>query len=170
MEQKDGIEKLEYFLSRAIKLGKYSSATGANISHSLGLLKRLLTDDEPRSADYFREHATEIYMRSGHTEPSILSYRARLERLLEDYAMHGASDKSLFEWKPAARRKRPSVPEKRDRSEGSEEKEPVVTGGVAVHRLELTVRPGVKASIVVPADITKEEAKKLIALLETIAL
>ena len=99
------------------------------------------------------------------TAGTLETYRKRVSSLLKDYERYGIDPTKMANWSRPLRnttgvkRKKPEVtkninPTKVATLEHSQQT-------VETSRLELTLRPGIKAIILVPSDITKPEVQKI---------
>src|SRR5438552_218483 len=97
MENNTIIQALNGFIDRAEKLGKYPANSAGALRSTVKLVGSLLTDEEPSTLDYLREHIEEIVARSTqHSAQSIHTYIGRAKRVMEDFQAYGSAPSTIL--------------------------------------------------------------------------
>lgn len=98
------IGQLEEFVKQAAKLGKYPLNTATGMLSVIKIVAGGLTDDEPGDIPYITEHISEIFHRQINSlnisQGSLLTYIARVRRIINDFQTHGQDTKAFHAWKP----------------------------------------------------------------------
>lgn len=161
------IETLIEFIETAKKNRKYPSGTAIGRRAALKLFEPELNDEERESLDTFKSHLDNIYQnvynknKAKMTAESWVTYKNRLKALISDYEKHGTDPTKMANWNRTVRKtsgKNKVNPEKNTH---------LIPSGVEKYkevdmsRFELPLRAGVKAIILVPSDLTKNEVDKI---------
>jgi hypothetical protein len=170
MDKGNVLDTLQVFVDRAEKMGKYPANSANALKSTIKLASGLLTDEEPRTLEYFRDHADEIFTRStGHSAPSIQAYIGRVKRLVEDYQVYGAPASAMLNWKTTPR---PAAKRPRRDGAGPAGEEAVdelrLPAAPNANVLSLALRENVKARLELPSDMTGEEADRICALVKSL--
>lgn len=161
---------LSAFVDRAEKMGKYPANSAGALKSTVKLASSLISDEEPRTLEYLREHADEIFARStAHSGPSIQSYIGRMKRLIEDYQSYGSPQSAMLNWKPNQRsfvkKARPA-----NKTEATSEEAPLIgSSATNTNVLSLALRENVKVRLDLPPDLTSDEADRICALIKSLA-
>ena len=168
---KDSIETLTEFLQVAENSRKYPSNTASAYRTALKLFEVELKDEERNSVEKFRENLSSIYAsvfnknKTNYSTASLDVYRRRVSKLIGDYFSYGMDPLKMNNWKPALRSFTGSKPKNENgkqkvgatqnfESEGEE-----VTNGKG--RIEWPFNVGRKAILILPEDLTEDEARTL---------
>jgi hypothetical protein len=179
----DVLKSLESFIDAAEKSRKYPRNTAVAYKSVLNLFAQELNDEEKKSLEKVCDNIGQIYNnvfnknKSKMTVATLETYRRRFNSLISDYRRYGMDSSGMAKWRRPLR----SVSPKRSMN-GSEEtkvSDPSYVEDIPVQsshelsRFELSLRPGIKAVVVVPSDIKKSEVgqiKKLADFLEDISV
>jgi len=173
----DTIQTLTDFLTAAEKSRKYPPNTVYGIKAALRLFGRELKDQEKESVDVFKEHfeqINQIVFNKNKTKiaaASLGTYRRRMLGLLNDYEKYGVDPTKLTTWNRPLRQRRSIKTDKEPTKPVAESTQPeqIPTNLAEIDRHELTLRPGVKAIILVPSDLRPEEIKRIQNLVDYLA-
>lgn len=172
------IEALQDFINTAERNRKYPRATAGGRRAALKLFESELTDEERESLDTFKAHLEQIYQdvfnknKSKMDLKSLQTYRNRLNTLILDYEKYGVDPVKMANWNRSVRRLSKKEEKKNDKEQFQLAKEIEKYKEVNMSRFELPLRSGVRAIILVPSDVTKDEVNKIrkyIDFLETIS-
>lgn len=163
------IKTLHDFIDTAERNRKYPAGTASGRRAALRLFESELNDEERESLDTFKLHIDQIYNNvftknpSKMTAESLLTYRNRLNALISDYEKYGTNPIKMANWNRPVRKLNPKTKEapKREEKQVKLAQEQEVYKDIDMSRFELPLRPGVKAIILVPSDISKSEVEKL---------
>jgi hypothetical protein len=104
---------------------------------------------------------------------SLSTYRKRLITLIDDYEKYGVDPSKMSSWNRVIRIRRSGASVKANGDLNEKENivdDKAIPEGPTMNKFELSLRPNVKAIILTPSDITKEEVikvKKYIEYLES---
>lgn len=159
------------FIDTAERNRKYPGGTAAGRRSALRLFEVELNDEEKESLDTFKKNLDQIYQnvfnknKSNMSAGSLTTYKMRLESLIKDYEKYGQDPTKLANWnRPVRKYKKASLAKEVSDSIPATESKPEVLlpeKGSDFSRFELPLRPGIKAIIIVPSDISKSEVEKL---------
>lgn len=159
------------FIDTAERNRKYPYGTAAGRRSALRLFESELNDEEKESLDTLKKNLNQIYQnvfnknKSNMSAGSLATYKMRLESLIKDYEKYGQDPIKLASWNRPVRKYKKSSTEREVKasSSTSESKQEVQLSekGSDFSRFELPLRPGIKAIIIVPSDISKGEVEKL---------
>jgi len=175
------IQILTEFIGAAKKSRIYPDNTAYAFKAALRLFEPELTDEERESFDTFKNHFEQIY-RSVHsknqakfTASSLAVYRRRLLSLISDYEKYGVDPTKMASWDRPSRK----ITGRKMGDDGRpvSEEQPsldmmgtqIIEKGPTMDRFELSLRPNVKAIILVPSDLSGEEVKKIKGLIDYLA-
>lgn len=159
------------FIDTAERNRKYPVGTAAGRRSALRLFEVELNDEEKESLDTFKKNLDQIYQnvfnknKSNMIAGSLATYKMRLLSLIKDYEKYGQDPTKLANWNRPVRRynKASSEQEPKRSNPTAKPKQEVLLPekGSDFSRFELPLRPGIKAIIIVPSDISKSEVEKL---------
>lgn len=159
------------FIDTAERNRKYPVGTAAGRRSALRLFESELNDEEKESLDTFKKNLDQIYQnvfnknKSNMSAGSLTTYKMRLLSLIKDYEKYGQDPTKLANWNRPVRKynKASSDQEPKQSNPTAESKQEVLLPekGSDFSRFELPLRPGIKAIIIVPSDISKSEVEKL---------
>ncbi len=177
----DTIYILSNFLDEAEKRRNYPSNTAAGVRSALRLFGRELNEVESSSPVAFIDNVDKIYRqvaannKNRMSPDSLETYYRRLKNLISDFEECGGDVDKMAVKKRAAVKKLPSAAggsrPVSGRSLKAEADAPAAAAETEVsapdsNRLELSLRPGVKAIVILPADLTSDEAGVIKALVD----
>lgn len=171
MDNTNTFDALQTFIDRAEKMGKYPANSAGALKSTIKIASSLISDEEPRTLEYLRDHADEIFARSSaHSGPSIQSYIGRMKRLIEDYQTYGSPPSAMLNWKTTPRiiSRKPRAANKPE-PEGEDEEAPRSAGTSNTNVLSLALRENVKVRLDLPPDLTAEEAERICTLIKSLA-
>jgi len=175
----DKFTNLYAFLEFAKNNRKYPESTANNLKSALKIFEKVLTDDEQESIDLVEDRIEEIFINviNNNKNKSIASlntYKARLQRVLDDYKKYGADPSKIQNWH-ANLHPSTALLIKKDKQDKISDKplsdlsSPLHRGVDNVHKLELSL-PSSKEKFVllIPNTITKSDAQILKALIDSL--
>lgn len=179
------IESLNTFITIAEKNRKYPPATAGGRKAALKMFSAELTEDEKGSFETFKNNLNKIYAEIARKNSTNMSaatleeYKRRVKATLSDYEQYGIDPTKMNTWNPPTRvvsktRAKPSEAAARAETAKSPQAGNVSSqmdiGPSAADntKIEISLRPGVKAFIIVPIDITKAEAMKVAAYIKVV--
>lgn len=166
------------FNEKARKNRKYPDNTASGLRAALKLFESELNEEERESLDTFEKNLERINQSvcnkndHGFSASTLVSYRSRVQRVLNDYKKYGNEVAKFNSWNPPIRKM-----SKRSTSTSSsknviEDKQPqqVLESHNAVDsfRLEIPLGDNKKALIVLPKNITSSEVTLIKNLLDNI--
>lgn len=164
-------EELIDFIDTAERNRKYPLGTAAGRRSALRLFESELNDEEKESLDTLKKNLNQIYQnvfnknKSNMSAGSLATYKMRLESLIKDYEKYGQDPTKLANWNRPVRKykKISSGQEIKGSNPAIEPKQEMQfpEKGSDFSRFELPLRPGIKAIILVPSNITKNEVDKV---------
>ena len=175
------IKQLSEFIDTAERNRKYPTGTATGRRAALRLFEQELNEEEKESLDTLRSNLEQIYQnvfnknKSKMSAESLVTYKQRIEKLIEDYETYGADPTKLATWnRPTRKSKSSALQANNQKSSGVSvsDEETKLEKDVPLSRFELPLRTGVKAIIIVPSDIKTNEVntlRKYIDFLESIA-
>lgn len=160
------------FIDRAERSRKYLPGTAGGLKTALKLFEAELNEDELGSIDTFRSNLDQIYRNvcssnKNFTSGSLAAYRSRVNKVLTDYDKYGTDPTKMNSWsvpKIIPRQKTKNKDQEFDRPEN-----PII-GSANLNKIELILRPGVKATLLVPTDMTSDEYKRIQAILSSLVV
>ena len=175
----DKFTNLYAFLEFAKNNRKYPESTANNLKSSLKIFEKALNEDELDSVELVSERIEEIFVSviNQNKDKSITSlntYKARLQRVLDDYKKYGADPSKLQNWHTNSQLSTRvlNTKDKQDKISDkplSDLSSPLHRGVDNVHKLELSL-PSSKEKFVllIPNTITKSDAQILKSLIESL--
>lgn len=178
----DTIKTLSEFIAAAEKSRKYPTNSAYGMKAALKLFEPELKDQEKESVDVFQKRFEQIYQsvfaknKARMSIASLETYKRRLVSLLRDYEKYGMDPSKMASWTRPIRRpygKRIEKSSGIERQEAGVPEEPgvssVKTEGPTMNRLEISLRPDARAILLLPSDLTSEEAEKIVGLVGFLA-
>lgn len=177
----NSIQILTDFIEAAKKNRKYPDNTAYGFKAALRLFEPELTEEEKESLDTFKSHFEQIYQsvfnknKAKFTASSLAVYRRRLLGLIADYEKYGIDPTKMVSW---IRPSRKMSGRKSENSKQAIQADSGVSGvaeaqliekGPTMDRFELSLRPNIKAIILVPSDLSSDEVKKIRGLVDYLA-
>ena len=155
------------FIDAAEKSRKYPGNTASARRSAVRLFEHELNEQEKASLDTLKKNLDQIYTnvfnknKSNMTVASLETYKNRFIALVKEYEKYGINPTMMANWNRPIRKistkddkTKNNVPENMEVRE-SEYKE------IEMSRFELPLRPGIKAIILVPSNITRDEVNKV---------
>lgn len=170
------VNTLMNFIQTAERSRKYPSNTADAFRVAIRLFEKDLNDEERASIDVLSDHLDQIYssvVNHNSTKFSLGSletYKKRIQRVLREYSLYGKDATKMTNWKPKMRvfTKKKKQEEQSEESRRAETKEtpfaPMTTGDLSDSKLskyEIQLRSDTKALIIIPFDLSTDEADKL---------
>lgn len=175
----DIIEALEQFIGEAERNGNYPPNTAGGIRAALRLLATVLDATQIESLSWLRSNLDGIFGRAYNknrasiSAGSLQTYRARINTLLADYEKYGQNPRAMAGWRRKVRTQSKRNVGTTDLSSGDQDSKRVGLsdllsdfGGPTMNRLELSLRPNAKAVVVIPSDLTADEARRIKMLID----
>ena len=173
------IQALSDFINRAVKSRKYPESTAQGYRAALKLFEAEANDEESDSLETFKKNLDQIYhsvsSKNGrdYTANSLAAYKSRILKIIGDYEKYGIDPTKMAGWSPKIIIRGPRKPaqpsgsssEDANAEDGNTQ---VVSGGM--HKIELALRDDKKFIVIVPRDITSQEAVTLKAVLDSLVI
>lgn len=163
------VNDLLEFIKIAEKNRKYPTNTASGLKAALRLFNVELNEQERESIDVFESNIEQIFKnvyqknKSKMTDSTLGIYKKRVYKIIDDYRKYGSEPGKMSSWYPTARAIKKSnskvVKDKEKISDDSSLR--YSESNIAMVRFELPLRPDVKAIILTPSDITKDEVTKV---------
>lgn len=179
-------DQLRDFIEVAEKNRKYTKNTALGKRTALKLFEAEFNDQEKESLSTVKENFDKIFQAVHNANKlkmsaeSLSTYKKRVKGLISDYEKYGVDTTKMASWNPAQRVRvhKPTGSTQNKKitnveSMGEVPKLEASDTSSAVARFELPLRPGVKAIILIPSDITTAEVgkiKKYIDYVESISI
>ena len=173
------ISELFEFLTIAKRHAHYPPNTAASAKAALRLVSSILTEQEAASVATFRSNLDAIFQRAFNAHQSrvsalsLQSYRSKIKMLLADFEKYGSNPQAMASWKRQTRKTnskaslKDSAKSETRISDGEQSEEgESAQAAFTLNRLEVALRPDLKAVLLIPRDITAPEAKRIKALLD----
>lgn len=175
MKTDSSIQSLHAFVEAAEISRKYPSNTAAALRSALRLFEQELNETERVSVDQFSKNLDKIYRQVVNrnqqkmTAESMDTYLRRIKNLLSDYEKYGVDPTRMAEWDRPTRKIRAresgSVISNHPTDNPAATILPPNNEALAT-RLEVSLRPDARAVLVLPANLTKEDAAAIKALVD----
>lgn len=161
------ITNLLDFIEAAEKSRKYPKNTASARRSAVRFFEEGLNEQEKESLETLKKNLEQISQnifnknKSSMNVKSLLTYKNRFTALIKDYEKYGINPAMMANWnrplrKISVRGEKPKENTARDvRVRESDHAD------IEISRFELPLGPGVKAIILVPSDITKNEVNKV---------
>jgi hypothetical protein len=164
----DIIKNLMDFIDAAEKNRKYPGNTASARRSAVRLFEQELNEQEKTSLDTLKKNLDQIYAnvfnknKSNMTVASLETYKNRFIALIKEYEKYGVNPTMMANWNRIVRK----VSTKSDKVKNSNAPENLEIKEndfkeIEMSRFELPLRPGIKAIILVPSNITKSEVDKV---------
>jgi len=169
------IESLKQFIDAAEKSRKYPPNTATSKRTALNLFEKELSNEEQESIEIFSNNlekiAQEVYRKNSSTMSvsSIDTYRRRIGSLLHDFEKYGTDSSKMSSWNPRSRNIKKKIV-KEISNVNNTNNITVDTPAFETHRLEVSIRPGIKSILIIPADLTKDEAQRISNIINSFAI
>ncbi|TSC72279.1 MAG: Uncharacterized protein G01um101438_597 [Parcubacteria group bacterium Gr01-1014_38] len=176
MNSSSSIEILSAFVDTAERNRNYPSNTAAGLRSALRLFERELNGTERASVEQLSKNLDKIYRQvvsrnqQKMTAASMETYRRRIKNLLSDYENYGVDPTRIAEWNRPTRKvlaREPGSVISNPSTDSSAAPTSVPNNETpATSRLEIVLRPDARAILVLPANLTKEDAAAIKALVD----
>lgn len=169
------VEILSEFIDTAVKNRRYPSNTAAGLRSALRVFGSELNETERASVEELSKNLDSLYRQvasrnhQNMTSASMETYHRRMKNLLGDYENYGVDPVRMAAWSRPTRTIRTREPGSvlPNHPTGSLAIPTVTPQEVpGTSRLEVALRPDVKAILLLPADLTPEDAVALKALVD----
>lgn len=172
------IQDIYDFIDRAERSRKYPPNTAGGIRAALKLFDAELNDEERSSLDKFEENLEQIYQmvfsrNKNFSASSLATYKSRVQKVLSDYRKYGIDPTKMNGWSPkivSRQRKEKGTSGAPANLDAAEAEEQPTSSASPLAKIDLPLRPGVKATISVPQDITDAECKRIQAVLSSLVI
>lgn len=169
------LQSLYDFIERAKKSRKYPENTAQGLKAALKLFDSVTNDVERASLDLFKKNIEQIYRDvsakngSDFSASTLSVYKSRIQKIIRDYERYGADPTKMASWSPKVikRGSRNKTEKKSDDASGSNA-ETIPENSVGMNKVELSLRPGAKSIILVPKDMTSQEAGMFKSILDSL--
>lgn len=191
----DQVQVLDEFVEKAVRNYKYTNETGTTLRRALNLFGEVLQTDERESVELIKKRADDIANRVDIKSPnkysasSLMVYKSRVMRVINDYLQYGTDAKKMANWSPKAAKKvakpeKPTTPQSSryngDFIEGEEVGPVPISTPVLINAsssrfdakgqtLDLPLQDDRGVIIYYPADLKVGEAEKIGNVLKSIA-
>lgn len=162
------INNLIEFIEVAEKSRKYPGNTASARKSAVRLFGQELNEQEKISLDTLKSNIEQIYQnvfnknKASMTVASLQTYKARFLALIKDYEKYGSSPTAMASWNRQVRKVVPkTLGTKKDIQSETSLVNENTSKDTEMSRFELPLRPGVKAIILVPSNISKTEVQKM---------
>lgn len=173
------IGRMEDFIKKAERLGKYPSNTAIGMLSALKIVADRLTEDEPSELEHIGEHLDEIFHRQLNrlnlSGASIQAYISRVRRIIGDFKTYGQNPTAFHAWKP---KKMQRVVKNRTAPSGQSEDLSTISSGplqsqiasnqqnIGTRTLVWSLRPDMVIQIQLPIDLNRNDVARLKKLLD----
>ena len=169
------ISELGTFIEVARNNRKYSKSYAAALKSALKIFEVELNDEERESVDMMKDNLDNIFKevvsknKGKIAISSLNTYRRRVSGLFNDYEKYGKDPLKMDQWRPRRRRvqlsEKPSFSPSTSPSLSRAHETAYATVG-EIHNIEIALREGVTAKVIVPRDVTKGEVERIKAFLD----
>ena len=177
MEKDSSLSILLGFVDTAARNRHYAPNTAAGFRAALRLFESDLNEAERSSVAQFSENLDHIYRQvlnrnlQNISVASAETYYRRIKNLLNDYGKYGVDPAKMAEWNRPPRKIRlkefgPEISTNYSAPKNPPAGSVLTSHETPVTRLDIALRPGAKALVVLPADLTKEDAAVIKALVD----
>jgi len=145
---------------------KYPENTANNLRSALKIFEKELNADELKSVSMIASSIEEIFrgVVMANKNKSIISlntYKARLLKVINDYKKYGIEPGKMQNWNIKIKKSTPLLIKKDKTDKGNKDISNSICATVNnIHKIELSFESGI-ATIVIPQDISPQEAKKI---------
>ena len=166
------------FVDSAVKNRKYGESTAYGFKTALKLFEKELNDDELASLERVLANieplTRTVYSKNNNrfTVESINAYKGRVLKVAKDFQEYGSDPSKMASWNPLRRsvlKKKPvngtiRARETDDQQDNTPAEQVTPMG---MQRFDRELRPGVKAIVFIPSDMSADECAKIEATLRT---
>jgi hypothetical protein len=161
------------FVDLAQSNRKYTESVANNLKSSLKIFGKELTEEELGSVNLIKDRIEEIFNNVANNNKdksigSLNTYKARLLRIINDYKKYGANPGKIQGWTVNKRQFTPLLnnKDKKDKSLSLPTNTPVES----VHKIELLLTNNFIATLLIPKNITAEDAKIIKAVIDSLVV
>lgn len=165
------IQTLQDFVNTAETNRVYPANSVYGYKAALKLFASELNQQEAESLDLFKSRFEQIYQsvfnknKAKISIASLETYKRRLRGLLNDYEKYAHDPAKMAQWNRGKGKSftKNSAEKEKLKKDASPEKEPlfVPEKSIKMNRMEIALRPDTTAIILVPFDLSQQEADKL---------
>lgn len=172
----EAFQELYNFVDRAVKGRKYPESTAIGLRSALKLYEVELNEEERESLDKFKANFEQISAsviqknRKKYSDSSLLTYKSRVVKVLNEYQKYGTSPQKMVAWAPSRRtrtKKHAAVAEATTPAQVGSDIDPGAIEAGA-QRIELPLRAGAKVVVLLPSEVTGGDIKKIKTLLDLV--
>ncbi|MFA5022165.1 MAG: hypothetical protein WC508_03740 [Patescibacteria group bacterium] len=165
-------ESLYKFIESATKSRKYAENTASGLKAALKLFEAEINDDERESVEKFKNNLEQIYHNvfsknsSKLSAASLATYKGRVMKVIDDFEEYGQDPAKMANWNPSRRirsQNQTLKPQLKNNKDNQVTETEVLTNR---HRIDLNLRPGIRFTIDIPEDTSKDEIEKIKSILD----
>ncbi len=170
------------FIDRAVKSRKYSASTASGLKAALKLFKPELNKEELESPSLFKENIDSIYrnvsLKYGKelSAASLNTYKSRVSKVLTEFESYGSDPTKMSNWIPKTRLTQKKNAQKHsdvnnvenEISSNTQDSHAIPHIPSNSHKIELSLRPDAKISIILPRDLSVSEFETIKTILESL--
>jgi len=168
------------FIDFAKSNRKYPSNTANGLKSALKIFEKELNIDELNSINLIEDNIDEIFINlvsknKDKNIGSLTTYKARLLKIIHDYQRYGIDPAKMQNWTTKSHINIIHKSHKKDTPDKVQDKPEIALSTTTdtpvdnMHKIELFLRPNKKSLILIPRDITAEEAKTIKTILDSLS-
>lgn len=171
-------KELYAFVDAAVKSRKYPESTAQGLRAALKLFEAELNDEEIDSLDLVIKNLEQIYQSvctknmQKFSASSLATYKSRVLKVLGDFKNYGINPTKMSNWTPKTilrtKNSKTNSNKKSNSSFSGEYSSEQIFVSSEMHRIELSLRPDTKFTVVVPRDIKQSEADTVKTILDSL--
>jgi len=170
-----GFKDLYNFLEFAKNNRKYPESTANNIKSALKIFEKELTENELNSINLVEDTIEEIFLNvvSDNKEKNIGSlnaYKARVLKIIKDYKKYGVDPSKIQGWQIKTRKSTPLLNQKDKKDKNIDNQHFELSNAInnPVHKIDLSLKNGKRATITLPDNIDLHEAQTIKAVVDAL--
>ncbi|OHA65496.1 MAG: hypothetical protein A2672_00480 [Candidatus Wildermuthbacteria bacterium RIFCSPHIGHO2_01_FULL_49_22b] len=176
------ITSLYEFVDSAQKSRKYPPSTAHSYKVALRLFDEQLNAEEKKSVELFKENLDQLAQlvftknKTRLSAGSLAAYKWRVNKLISDYEKYGTDPAKMNSWSRKIVTRMPKIKTEQNVKQQPNEVSPDDNFSIQqtgnLHKFELALRAdkSVKFVVVVPNDITKQEAATITSILNSVSI
>ena len=168
------------FIDFAKSNRKYPSNTANGLKSALKIFEKELNIDELNSINLIEDNIDEIFINlvsknKDKNIGSLTTYKARLLKIIHDYQRYGIDPAKMQNWTTKSYINVTHKLHKKEISDKVQDKQEIALSTTTdtpvdnMHKIELFLRPNKKSLILIPRDITAEEAKTIKTIIDSLS-
>ncbi len=173
------LSDLYNFIDIAKNNRKYPQSIANNLKSALKIFEKELNDHEINSIELMELNIEEIFINLvAHNKDksigSLNTYKARYLKLIKDYKRYGTDPSKIQNWTVKPRKSTPLL-NKKDKQDNNQDKPQQALSNFTntpvenVHKIELALKNGAKATIILPQSITQSDAEIMKGIVDIIS-